>query len=57
MEMEASFLLYFMGALGYRAGAICIVIDKHREDAFIAQYAQHIRDAVQVALNALHTFQ
>ncbi len=55
MEMEASFLLYFMGALGYRAGVICPVIDNRRDNTFKAQYTQHIKDAAKVALNALHT--
>ncbi|MEW6214202.1 MAG: nucleoside phosphorylase [Nitrospirota bacterium] len=54
MEMEASFLLYFMEALGYRAGVICPVIDNRREDMFTAQYTQYIRDAAKVALKALH---
>jgi uridine phosphorylase len=53
MEMEASFLLYMAGALGYRAGAICAVIDNRREELFAENYAQHIREAVMVALGAL----
>ncbi len=55
MEMEASFLLYFMGALGYRAGVVCAVIDNRREDRFIAQYERHISDASKAALRALAT--
>ena len=55
MEMEASFLLYFMGALGYRAGVVCIVIDNRREDRFITQYERHISDASKAALRALAT--
>ena len=57
MEMEASFLLYFMGALGYRAGVVCVVIDNRREDKFTAQYERHISDASKVALRALATLQ
>ncbi len=57
MEMEASFLLYFMGALGYRAGVISVVIDNRREDRFIAQYERHISDASKAALRALATLQ
>ena len=57
MEMEASFLLYFMGALGYRAGVISVVIDNRREDRFIAQYERHISDASKTALRALATLQ
>jgi uridine phosphorylase len=54
MEMEASFLLFFMNALGYRAGAICPVIANRRSDTFTACYSQSIRVAAQVALNALN---
>ena len=53
MEMEASFLLHFMGGLGYRAGAICAVIDNRREDRFAENYADFIKDAVKVAVRAL----
>ncbi|MEW6740567.1 MAG: nucleoside phosphorylase [Nitrospirota bacterium] len=54
MEMEASFLLHFMGALGYRAGVICPVIDNRREDKFASQYTQYVRDAAEIALKALY---
>lgn len=57
MEMEASFLLHFMGALGHRAGVICAVIDNRREEKFTAQYERYISAAVSVALNALSTLQ
>lgn len=55
MEMESSFLLHFMGALGYRAGVICPIIDNRREGTFMTQYNDHIRDAVTVALRSLET--
>lgn len=55
MEMESSFLLHFMGALGHRAGVICPVIDNRCQGTFMTQYTKHIRDAVSVALSALHT--
>lgn len=54
MEMEASFLLHFMGALGYRAGAICPVIANRRSDTFMVRYAQNMKDAAKVALDALY---
>lgn len=54
MEMESSFLLHFMGALGHRAGVICPVIDNRCQGTFMTQYTKHIRDAVSVALSALH---
>ena len=53
MEMEASFLLHFMGGLGCRAGAICAVIDNRREDRFAENYADFIKGAVKVAVRAL----
>jgi len=53
MEMEASFLLHFMGALNYRAGVICAIIDKRNEDAFAEKYIQYIKNAVRVALRTL----
>ncbi|HET6513654.1 MAG TPA: hypothetical protein VFG09_00690 [Thermodesulfovibrionales bacterium] len=56
MEMEANFLLYFMGALGYRAGVVCVAIDNRREDRFIDHYEQHIMNASKVALRALAAF-
>jgi len=55
MEMEASFLLHFMGGLGHRAGVICAVIDNRKEDRFAAHYTHYIKDAVRVALRALHS--
>jgi uridine phosphorylase len=54
MEMEASFLLYFMGALGYRAGAICPIIANRRKDTFTTRYMPNIKDAAKVALDALY---
>lgn len=54
MEMEASFLLHFMGALGYRAGVICPVIDNRHKGVFLGEYTQHIKDATSIALKALH---
>ncbi len=53
MEMEASFLLHFMGGLDYRAGAICAVIDNRREDRFAENYADFIKDAARVAVKTL----
>ncbi len=55
MEMEASFLLHFMGGLGYRAGVMCAVIDNRREERFARYYTHYIKDAVRVALSTLHS--
>ena len=54
MEMEASFLLYFTGALRYRAGVICPIIDKRGDNKFTSRYAPNIKDATKVALGALN---
>lgn len=52
IEMEASIILHFLGAIGYRAGAICAVIDKRREGTFRTDYLDSIRDAARVTLRA-----
>ncbi|UCF86693.1 MAG: hypothetical protein JSV71_04195, partial [Nitrospiraceae bacterium] len=57
MEMEASFLLHFMGALNYRAGVICAVIDNRREDRFAEDYLPFIRDAVKIALKTFNSIE
>ena len=53
MEMEASFLIHFMGGLGHWAGAICPAIANRRQDTFDIHYQDAIRNAVNVALLAL----
>ena len=53
MEMESSFLLHFMGALGYRAGSICPAIANRKEETFTASYVQNVKDSTEVALGAL----
>jgi uridine phosphorylase len=53
MEMEASFLLHFLGGLGYWAGAICPAIANRRNDTFDPNYQQAITNATNIALLAL----
>ncbi|MBI4859603.1 MAG: nucleoside phosphorylase [Candidatus Riflebacteria bacterium] len=53
MEMESSFLLHFMTALGYGAGAICPAIANRKQETFTASYVQNVKDATEVALAAL----
>ena len=53
MEMESSFLVHFMGGLGYWAGAICTTIANRRLDTFDDQYQEAIENAIRVALVAL----
>jgi len=55
MEMEASFLLHFLGGLGHWAGAICTTIAHRRSDTFDVNYQQAVEDATKVALLALAT--
>jgi uridine phosphorylase len=52
MEMEASFLLHFLGGCGYRAGVVCAVINKHSDGTFLTAYRDTIRKAALVALRA-----
>jgi uridine phosphorylase len=54
-EMEASFLLHFMGGLGHWAAAICPAIANRRLDTFSSDYQQSMLDAAKVALLALAT--
>ena len=53
MEMEASFLLHFLGGLGHWAGAICPAIANRRQDNFDHRYLEAVEDATRVALLAL----
>jgi uridine phosphorylase len=54
-EMEASFLLHFMGGLGHWAAAICPAIANRRLDTFSSDYQKSMLDAAKVALLALAT--
>jgi uridine phosphorylase len=51
--MESSFLLHFMGGLGYWAGSICPAIANRRLDTFDTDYQRSIENATRVALLAL----
>ena len=53
MEMEASFLIHFMGGLGYWAGAICPAVANRQENTFSADYQEAIKNATKIALLAL----
>ena len=55
MEMEASFLIHFLGGLEYWAGAICLTIANRRENTFAHDYQEAIRNSTKVALLALAT--
>jgi uridine phosphorylase len=53
MEMEASFLIHYLGGLGHWAGAICPTIANRRENTFALRYQEAVADATKVALLAL----
>lgn len=55
MEMEASFLLHFMGGLGHWAGVICSTIANRQENTFDPNYQQVMERAIRVALQTLST--
>jgi len=57
MEMEASIILHLLGAMGYRAGVICAVIDKRSAGTFRTDYQDLMRDAARVALGAFLVLQ
>jgi len=53
MEMEASFLLHFLGGLGHWAGAICPAIANRHDNTFDHEYLAAIEGATRTALAAL----
>jgi uridine phosphorylase len=55
MEMEASFLIHFLGGLGHWGGAICAAVANRRENTFAHDYQKAIENAIRVALMALAT--
>lgn len=52
IEMETAFLFHFLGAVGYRAGALCAVIDNRQEGSFEADFREQISSAAEVAVHA-----
>lgn len=57
MEMEASILLHILGAIGYRAGVICAVINNRNEGTFRVEYRDSLRDAARIVLRAIRALQ
>jgi uridine phosphorylase len=55
MEMESSFLLHFLGGLGYWAGSICPTGANRQLDTFTSDYQDAMLNAGKVALLALAT--
>jgi uridine phosphorylase len=52
MEMEAGFFLHFLGGLGYRAAALCVVINQRASGVFLADYRRHVLDGARLILRA-----
>lgn len=52
LEMEAGIVLHFLAGLGYRAAAVCAVINKRNERAFIADYRRQVCAGARIALRA-----
>jgi uridine phosphorylase len=55
MEMEAGFLLHFLGGLGYRGAALCAVINKRHEGVFAADCRETLVEGARVVLRAFRT--
>jgi uridine phosphorylase len=55
MEMEASFLMDYLGGLGYWVGTICPAINNRQENTFDYNYQEAIEHSTRVALLALAT--
>lgn len=53
MEMESSLLFHLADALGLRAGTICPVISNPARQAAIVDYAPHVSDCIDVAMDAM----
>ncbi|WP_318258144.1 phosphorylase family protein [Geobacter anodireducens] len=52
MEMEAGFFLHFLGGLGYRAAAVCVVINQRTSGVFMADYRRQVLDGARLILRA-----
>lgn len=53
MEMEAGIVLHFLAGMGYRAAAVCVVVNSRRRGTFLTDFRPHILDAAAIALGAL----
>lgn len=53
MEMESSFLNYFMNGLGYPGGSICNAIANRQQNTFDSNYQESIKNTINTALLAL----
>ncbi len=53
MEMESSLIFHLADALGIQAGTLCPVISNPARQAAIVDYAPHVADCIDVALEAM----
>lgn len=53
MEMESSLLFHLAGALGASAGTICPVVSNPRATDAVVDYASHVSDCIDVAIDAM----
>ena len=53
MDMETAFVLHLCGALGYRAGAICVAAVNRELNTFSTEISKNVSDAVRTAIVAL----
>lgn len=56
MEMEAGFFLHFLGGLGYRAAAVCVVINQRASGVFLGDYRQQVLAGARLILRAFKRF-
>ncbi len=52
MEMEAGFFLHFLGGLGYRGAAVCVVINRRSGGIFLGDYRRQVLDGARLILRA-----
>lgn len=57
MEMESSFLLHLLASCGYRAGVVCVVINKRQEGTFLTDYREGILNAARIAVRAFRSLE
>lgn len=53
MEMESSLIFHVADALGIRAGTICPVVSNPARQDAVVDYAPHVADCIDVALDAM----
>jgi uridine phosphorylase len=52
VEMEAGFSLHFLGGMGYRAAAVCVVINRSDGGVFLKDYRRQVLDGARLILRA-----